>query len=85
MNGSVLVTADWAVIAGYLGLVLAIGIFFARRGSSNTGGYFLAGRSLLRSLRRHRQLEPQLSQPVLAAFSTAVDLILSQRVHLSYR
>ncbi|MAD19649.1 MAG: hypothetical protein CMJ52_05435 [Planctomycetaceae bacterium] len=46
MNGSVLVTADWAVIAGYLGLVLAIGIFFARRGSSNTGGYFLAGRSL---------------------------------------
>ena len=46
MTGSVLVTADWVVIAGYLGLVLAIGIFFARRGSSSTGGYFLAGRSL---------------------------------------
>ncbi|MCP4794588.1 MAG: hypothetical protein GY885_00335, partial [Phycisphaeraceae bacterium] len=46
MTGSVLVAADWVVIAGYLGLVLAIGIFFARRGSSSTGGYFLAGRSL---------------------------------------
>ena len=46
MTGSVLVATDWVVIAGYLGLVLAIGIFFARRGSSSTGGYFLAGRSL---------------------------------------
>ena len=46
MTGSVLTTVDWVVIAGYLLLVLGIGIYFARRGSRNTEGYFLAGRSL---------------------------------------
>ena len=46
MTGSVLTTIDWVVIAGYLALVFGIGIYFARRGSRSTEGYFLAGRSL---------------------------------------
>ena len=46
MTGSVLTTIDWVVIASYLALVLGIGIYFARRGSRSTEGYFLAGRSL---------------------------------------
>ncbi len=46
MTGSVLTTLDWVVIVGYLVLVLGIGIYFARRGSRSTEGYFLAGRSL---------------------------------------
>ena len=45
-EGSSLVALDWVVIGGYLALVLGIALYFARRGSKSTGGYFLAGRSL---------------------------------------
>ena len=37
---------DWAVIAGYFALVLAIGIAYYPRASSGIGHYFLSGRSL---------------------------------------
>ena len=35
---------DWAVIAGYLLLMLALGIYFRRRSSENTEEYFVSGR-----------------------------------------
>lgn len=44
--GSALDALDWMVIAGYLVVVLAIGIGFARRASRDTTGFLLAGRSL---------------------------------------
>ena len=42
----VLQTLDWAVIAGYGALALAIGLFFARRAGKGTEEFFLAGRKL---------------------------------------
>ena len=45
-NGSALAALDWVVVGAYLSLVIGIGIYFARRASRSTGGYFLAGRSL---------------------------------------
>lgn len=45
-SDSALVALDWVVIGSYLALVLGIGIYFSRRASRSTGGYFLAGRSL---------------------------------------
>jgi SSS family solute:Na+ symporter len=38
--------ADWAVIAGYCALALAIGIYFSKRASKNVGEFFIAGRNL---------------------------------------
>jgi SSS family solute:Na+ symporter len=37
---------DWAFIAGYLLLTLAVGIYFSSRASENTGEFFLSGRKL---------------------------------------
>src|SRR5580693_2158325 len=37
---------DWAVIAGYLLLMLALGIYFRRRSSRNTEEYFVSGRQV---------------------------------------
>jgi len=37
---------DWAVIAGYCALALAIGIYFSKRASKNVGEFFIAGRNL---------------------------------------
>src|ERR1700747_2858112 len=37
---------DWAVIAGYLLLMLALGIYFGGRGSRNTEEYFVSGRQV---------------------------------------
>jgi Na+/proline symporter len=37
---------DWAIIAAYFVLSLAIGLFYYRRAGSSTGEYFMAGRSL---------------------------------------
>ncbi len=37
---------DWAVIAGYLLLMLALGIHFRRRSSRNTEEYFVSGRQV---------------------------------------
>ena len=37
---------DWAVIAGYCVLALAIGVYFSRRASKNIGEFFIAGRNL---------------------------------------
>lgn len=44
--GAVLTTLDWAVIAAYLLFALGVGLYFARRASRNTTGFYLAGRSL---------------------------------------
>jgi len=38
--------ADWAVIAGYCAVALAIGIYFSKRASKNVGEFFIAGRNL---------------------------------------
>ena len=37
---------DWTVLAAYGALVLAVGLFFARRAGAGTGQFFLAGRNL---------------------------------------
>src|ERR1700726_1311939 len=37
---------DWAVIAGYLLLMLVLGIYFRRRSSRNTEEYFVSGRQV---------------------------------------
>src|ERR1035437_102067 len=37
---------DWAVIAGYLLLMLALGIYFRRRSGQNTQDYFVSGRKV---------------------------------------
>jgi SSS family solute:Na+ symporter len=37
---------DWVVIAGYLLLMLALGIYFRRRSSQNTEEYFVSGRQV---------------------------------------
>jgi Na+/proline symporter len=37
---------DWAVIGGYLLLMLALGIYFRRRSSRNTEEYFVSGRQV---------------------------------------
>ncbi|HXG64128.1 MAG TPA: sodium:solute symporter family protein, partial [Blastocatellia bacterium] len=37
---------DWAIIAAYFALSLAIGLYFTRRASRSTDEYFLAGRTL---------------------------------------
>ena len=37
---------DWAVIAAYGALALAVGVFFARRAGQGTEDFFLAGRKL---------------------------------------
>src|ERR1700694_2347267 len=37
---------DWAVIAGYLLLMLVLGIYFRRRSSLNTEEYFVSGREV---------------------------------------
>src|SRR6202167_2349435 len=37
---------DWAVIAGYLLLMLALGMYFRRRSSLNTEEYFVSGRQV---------------------------------------
>ncbi len=37
---------DWAVLAGYFVLIATTGVLFARRASSGTRDYFLAGRSM---------------------------------------
>jgi len=37
---------DWVIVAGYLVLTLALGIFFARRAGRSTTEFFLSGRSL---------------------------------------
>lgn len=39
-------TLDWVVIAGYLALIAAIGIYFARRASTSAEDYLVAGRKL---------------------------------------
>lgn len=39
-------TADWAVLVGYVLLLLAAGWFLARREAKDTRGYFLAARSM---------------------------------------
>ena len=41
-----LTTLDWAIIAAYFILSLAIGLFYYRRAGESTGDYFVAGRSL---------------------------------------
>ncbi|MFC1574837.1 sodium:solute symporter family protein [Gemmatimonadota bacterium] len=41
-----LTTADWAVVVGYGFIVLAVGLFFARRAGQGTDEFFLAGRKL---------------------------------------
>jgi SSS family solute:Na+ symporter len=41
-----LASLDWAIIAGYFALSLAVGLYFTRRASRSTDEYFLAGRSL---------------------------------------
>ncbi len=41
-----LAVLDWAVVAGYLLLLLASGVWFARKEPSGTGEYFLAGRRM---------------------------------------
>jgi Na+/proline symporter len=38
--------ADWAVIAGYCALALAIGAYFAKRASKDVSEFFIAGRNL---------------------------------------
>jgi solute:Na+ symporter, SSS family len=37
---------DWAIVAGYFLVSLAIGLFYSRRASANVGEYFLSGRDL---------------------------------------
>ncbi len=37
---------DWAAIAGYLLLMLALGIYFRRRSGRNTEEYFVSGRQV---------------------------------------
>src|SRR6185436_19440129 len=39
-------TLDWAIIAGYFLVSLAIGLYYSRRASANVGEYFLSGRDL---------------------------------------
>src|SRR6201984_2867110 len=41
-----LTVLDWAVIAGYLLLMLLLGLFFRRRSSRNTEEYFVSGRQV---------------------------------------
>ncbi len=41
-----LTVLDFSIIAGYLALILLVGIFFAKRASQNTGEFFLSGRKL---------------------------------------
>src|ERR1700684_1822446 len=41
-----LTLVDWAVIAGYLLLMLVLGIYFRRRSSRNTEEYFVSGRQV---------------------------------------
>jgi Na+/proline symporter len=38
--------ADWAIIAGYFALSLAIGLYYARRAGRSTSEFFLSGRSM---------------------------------------
>ncbi len=42
----ILTPLDWAVIAGYLLLMLVLGIYFRRRSSRNTDEYFVSGRQV---------------------------------------
>ncbi|NIS36690.1 MAG: Na+:solute symporter, partial [Actinobacteria bacterium] len=41
-----LVFADWAIIAAYFAIVLAIGLWASRRAGRSTAEYFLSGRSM---------------------------------------
>ncbi len=41
-----LTTADWVVVLAYGAIVLAVGLFFARRAGKGTDEFFLAGRKL---------------------------------------
>jgi len=43
---SALSPLDWAIVAGYLILSLAIGIYFTKRASGSMSSYFVSGRSL---------------------------------------
>lgn len=38
--------ADWSILLGYLGLSVALGAFFSRRGGRSVDDYFVAGRRL---------------------------------------
>ncbi len=42
----VLTALDWAIIAGYFAISLAIGVAFYRRAGQDTGEFFLSGRNL---------------------------------------
>jgi Na+/proline symporter len=39
-------TVDWGIIAGYVALALAVGLYFTRRASSSLEQFFVSGRSL---------------------------------------
>jgi Na+/proline symporter len=41
-----LAIADWAVIAGYLAITLALGLYFRRRSGRSTEDYFVSGREV---------------------------------------
>ena len=43
---SALSTLDWVIVAAYLILSLAIGIYFTKRASGSMSSYFVSGRSL---------------------------------------
>ena len=45
-TGSMLTPLDWVIIAVYLGLSLAAGLYFTRRASRSTEEFFLSGRHL---------------------------------------
>ncbi|MBD3393805.1 MAG: hypothetical protein GF418_16875 [Chitinivibrionales bacterium] len=42
----VLTLLDWVILAGYVAFTFAIGILFARRGTSSVDAFFVSGRSL---------------------------------------
>ena len=39
-------TLDWAAILGYLGITLALGLYFRRRSSKSVDDYFVSGRNV---------------------------------------
>lgn len=46
MNGNGFATLDWIALGGYFALLLASGVWFARRGQRTTEDYFLGGRRM---------------------------------------
>jgi len=56
---------DWSVIAGYLLINLAIGIYYRRRSGGNTEEFFVSGRNVFLVAGRHIDGRHDFLPPIL--------------------